>query len=106
MEPTLSELDYAVVGYLKQCDETGISAAEQRSIEAELTSLETRWFPTAMDFYTARNQLMSRFQPYAHAIHPSSEQGWLVAKASYRPAVSATLYASLRYSIKVDPNNS
>lgn len=105
VEPTLSELDYAVVGYLKQCDETGISAAEQRSIEAELTSLETRWFPTAMDFYTARNQLMSRFQPYAHAIHPSSEQGWLVAKASYRPAVSATLYASLRYSIEVDPNN-
>jgi hypothetical protein len=102
IDPVLSELDYAVVGYLKECDETGISAAELRRIEAELIPLENRWFPTAVDLYTARNRLMSRLQPYAHAIDPSSEEGWLAANAAYRPAVSATPYASLRYSIRGD----
>ncbi|GGG87510.1 hypothetical protein GCM10011585_34510 [Edaphobacter dinghuensis] len=102
MEPTLSELDYAVVGYLKECDETGISRAELVRIESELASLETRWFTTAVDLYTTRNRLMSRFQPYAHATDPSSQQGWLMGSASYRPDVCATLYASLRYSVKGD----
>jgi hypothetical protein len=102
MDPTVSELDYAVVGYLKECDETGLAATELQRIESELISLETRWFATSVDLYTARNRLMSRLQTYAHAINPSSEQGWLTANTSYRPAVSATLYASLRYSIKGD----
>jgi hypothetical protein len=102
MDPTGSELDYAVVGYLKECDETSLAATELQRIESELIFLETRWFATSVDLYTARNRLMSRLQPYAHAINPSSEQGWLTANTSYRPAVSATFYASLRYSIKGD----
>jgi hypothetical protein len=80
----------------------GLAATELQRIESELISLETRWFATSVDLYTARNRLMSRLQTYAHAINPSSEQGWLTANTSYRPAVSATLYASLRYSIKGD----
>jgi hypothetical protein len=102
MKPTLSELDYAVVGCLKECDETGVSAAELQRIESELASLEAGWFPTAVDLYTARNRLMSRLQPYAHATDPLSQQGWLITSASYRPRLSATLYASLRYSVKGD----
>jgi hypothetical protein len=102
MDPTVSELDYAVVGYLKECDETGLAAIELQRIETELISLETRWFATSVDLYIERNRLMSRLQPYAHAVNPSSDQGWLTANTSYRPAVSATLYASLRYSIKGD----
>jgi hypothetical protein len=98
----VSALDYAVVGYLKECGETGLALTELQRIERELISLETRWFTTSVNLYTARNLLMSRLQPYAHAINPSSEQCWLTANTSYWPPVSAMLYASLRYSIKGD----
>jgi hypothetical protein len=100
LEPTLSELDYAVIGYLKECAERNESIAELGRLETELAPLEVKWFPTITDFYTARNRLMSRLQQYAHAAHTSSEQNWLAENPSYEPPGGATLYASLRFSLK------
>jgi hypothetical protein len=57
-------------------------------------------FPSITDLYTARNRLMSRLQQYAHAAHASSEQNWLAESPSYQHSGGATLYTSLRFSLK------
>jgi hypothetical protein len=99
-EPTLSELDYAVVGYLKECVERNESIAERERLEKDLALLEVKWFPTITDLYAARNQLMSRLQQYAHAAQATSEQNWLIESPRYLPSGSDTAYVSLRFSVK------
>ena len=97
-KPTLSELDFAVLGYVKESVDTKDCTAEQESIETKLTFLECTWFPTITDLTTARNRLISRFQPYAHAMRGNTEENWLAESPNYQPSGSDTLYASLRFS--------
>jgi len=95
--PTPSELDFAVVGYLKECVDTTHCIAEQERIEAKLTFLECTWFRSISDLITAWNRLVSRFQLYAHAVHDSSAENWLAESPNYQPSGSDALFASLRF---------
>jgi hypothetical protein len=95
-KPTLSELDFAVVGHLKEGLTPGECIEEQRRIESELPLIECKWFRTVSDLKTAWNRLISRIQPYAHAMRRGSESGWLAESPNYRPTGSDNLYVSLR----------
>lgn len=100
LEPTFSELDYAVVGYLRECVGESERIAELDRIEKELALLNVKWFPTVTDLYTERNCLISRFRQYSYSLHTSSEENWLADSSNYQPSGPSTLYVSLRFSLK------
>jgi hypothetical protein len=81
---TVSELDFAVVGYAVEClDETQRGEAMTR-IARELAIIDDEWHASFSDCLTAWNRLLSRFQPYAHAASAvASGTDWLAEGRHY-----------------------
>ena len=59
---TLSVLDYAIVGYLRECANEDECRKELKLIEEQLARLEGRWFPNITDLYNEYRRLMSRYR--------------------------------------------
>jgi len=100
LEPTFSEMDYAIIGYLKECIVGSEAQAQLSMIESEIKNVEQNWFRSITELYTFRNRLLSRLQPFAHALDPSSEDNWLAESTWYHPAGGELLYAALLFSIR------
>ena len=100
LEATFSELDYAVIGYLKECIDGSEVRAQLSVIESEIDSVGQNWFRSIIELYTSRNRLLSRLQQFAHALSPSSESHWLAERPRYQPTGGESLYAALRFSIR------
>lgn len=81
---TVSELDYAVVGYAIEClDETQRGEA-MAGIARQLAIIDDEWHASFSDCLTAWNRLLSRFQPYAHAASAAaSGTDWLAEGRHY-----------------------
>jgi hypothetical protein len=93
-------MDYAIIGYLKECIDGSEARAQLSIIESEIKNVEQNWFRSITELYTFRNRLLSRLQQFAHALDPSSEDNWLVESPRYQPAGGEPLYAALRFSIR------
>lgn len=100
LEATFSELDYAVIGYLKECIDGSEVRAQLLVIESEIDNVGQNWFRSITELYTSRNRLLSRLQQFAHALSPSSESHWLAERPRYQPTGGESLYAALRFSIR------
>jgi hypothetical protein len=100
LQPTFSELDYAVIGYLKECVDGSESSVQLSRVEAEINHIEQNWFRSITDLYTSRNRLLSRLQQFAHALNPASEDDWLAESPRYQPTGGESLYAALRFNVR------
>lgn len=81
-----SELDYAIVGYALECMTSAEREASLTSLREELGRIDETWHKSISDLTTAWNRLLSRFQPYAHAINvDGSSEDWLVEGKQYLP---------------------
>lgn len=67
-ELAFSELDYAIIGYSIECQTTEERDQAIQSIVQDLNASEYLWHASLSDVVTMRNRLLSRFQPYVHAI--------------------------------------
>ncbi len=79
-----SDLDYAIVGYARECmDEAGREAA-LNAIRAEAQTLEHHWHGSFTDILTSWYRLVTRFQPYAHAAYVAvNDEDWLAEPRVY-----------------------
>jgi hypothetical protein len=92
-----SEVDYALVGYAIECITDAARQQELEAIRSELSALELTWFKDVSAFGKAKNVLLSRFQPYAHAaLEPDN---WLAAN-NYTPVnAEKDRYAALAFGV-------
>jgi hypothetical protein len=79
-----SDLDYAIVGYATEClDDVGRDNA-LNAIRAEAQTLEHHWHRSITDICDAWYRLVSRFQPYAHAVYIAvNDEDWLGMERVY-----------------------
>ena len=100
-EISWSALDYVVVGYFVEC-----AVAPQRnerisSILSEIGAIDRKWFRSFTAFLTARNRLLSRLQPIAHANAAIDDNlQWLSTTRQYELDSDRTDYAAKKYWIK------
>jgi len=93
-------MDYAIIGYLKECIVGSEARAQLSMIELEIKNVEQNWLRSTTELYIFRNRLLSRLQPFVHALDPSSEDNWLAESPRYHPAGGELLYAALLFSIR------
>lgn len=80
------ELDYAIVGYALECMTLTERETVLASLREELSRIDESWHTSISGVTTAWNRLLSRFQPYAHAISIDGSSGdWLVKGKQYLP---------------------
>jgi hypothetical protein len=79
-----SDLDYAVVGYARECLDEAARDNVLNAIRAEAQILEHSWHESVSDILAAWYRLISRFQPYAHAVYTAAnEEDWLAVPRVY-----------------------
>jgi hypothetical protein len=77
-EIVFSELDYAIVGYAVVCLTESERNAAQAKIVRQLQTVTGEWHPSLITCYSAWYELLSAFQPFAHATHVvQSGEPWL-----------------------------
>jgi hypothetical protein len=85
-EINVSELDYAVVAYIVNCMPIGDRDMAIGSLRDLLKGLPNQWHATETDCITGWNRLLSRLQPYEHALAVAlSGGGFLMEGKTYLP---------------------
>jgi hypothetical protein len=97
----ISELDYALVAFARECLSDAGREAAMAAILQELQALDVRWHVSVSDIITAWNRLLSQFQPYAHASRvTATEEDWLYEKTLCLPFdPAANEHIKLKYKL-------
>jgi hypothetical protein len=94
-----SDLDYAVVGYARECMDEAARNSTMNCIRAELQTLEHSWHASFTDILSCWNRLLSQFQPYAHATFiANTAEDWMPEIRTYLAFdPSANAYTNLMF---------
>lgn len=83
-----SDIDYALVGFAVECMSEDDRENVGARVIAELNSIQDDWHVSTVDVVSEVHRILSRFQPYAHAVATlTSSQDWLTDATIYYPFV-------------------
>jgi hypothetical protein len=81
-----SDLDYALVGFASECINDNDRSEVHKKIIGKLNALKDDWYISLMDIITRFHRILSRYQPYAHAVLAlENGEDWLIETEVYWP---------------------
>lgn len=83
-----SNLDYAIIGYLKECKDSAYTGLELEKIVHSMHSIMNEWYVSSTRLTTRWNCLLSKYQLFAHALIENIELSskWLIPEIKlYEP---------------------
>jgi hypothetical protein len=93
-----SVLDYAIVRYIEDCMDEAERQTMLSVIRQELSTVDVMWHATDVDCYSEWYRLLSRLQPFAHAVSRQKDRDDALAEQVYYPFdPSKSLYHRIQF---------
>ena len=98
MQPALSVIDYAVIGWLLECAPEGFIESHVSGFDVQLQEIDTEWYASVTKFKSRVNSSLSRYLLFERAKDMDGEsQDWLASVQQNLTVELTNNYAKARF---------